>query len=211
MICQRQSAREISSLCGITKGSACLGVVKRSQRNYYSYPRHHYSIDSQCALCAGLATLSQCDVTLQETNWTVTGSCHFEHAFSYIRGLSCTWYMSSSGKVQILHPLCLPVCLPACLSVGLFAGLSVCLSVCLSVWFTLLHMNENRMLKQSYDMQIDMDMYGKCCWASRLRDLLRKFDFVFVRLRKSVGMKGVLGQLSRNDSLMILTKSGLRY
>ena len=130
MICQRQSAREISSWCGITKGSAGLGVVKSHNGNYYSCPRHHYSIDCHCALCAGLATLSQCDVTLQETDWTVTGSCHFEHAFSYSRGLSCAWYRSSSGKVQIPHPsVCLSVCLPVCL----FACLPVCLSACLSV------------------------------------------------------------------------------
>ena len=56
-----------------------------------------------------------------------------------------------------------------------------------------MHMNENRMLKQAYDVQINMDMNGKCCWESRLRDELCKFDFAFVWLRKSVGMKGVLG------------------
>ena len=54
-------------------------------------------------------------------------------------------------------------------------------------------MNENRMLKQAYDMQINMDMNGKCFWVSRLRDLLCKFDFAFVRLRKSAGMKDVFG------------------
>ena len=34
-------------------------------------------------------------------------------------------------------------------------------------------------------MQITMELNGKCCWASRLRDLLCKFGFVW--LQKSVG------------------------
>ena len=44
-----------------------------------------------------------------------------------------------------------------------------------------------------------------------LRDLLCKFAFGFVWLQKSVGMgiKGPFWQFSRNDSVMILTKSGL--
>ena len=32
-----------------------------------------------------------------------------------------------------------------------------------------------------------MELNGKCCWASRLRDLLCKFGFGFVWLQKSVG------------------------
>ena len=54
-------------------------------------------------------------------------------------------------------------------------------------WFKLLHMNENRLPKQAYYMQINMDLNGKCCWASRLRDLVCKFGFGFVWLQKSVG------------------------
>ena len=52
-------------------------------------------------------------------------------------------------------------------------------------WFKLLHMNENRLPKQTYHMQINMEWNGKCCWASGLRDLLCKFGFVC--LQKSVG------------------------
>ena len=54
-------------------------------------------------------------------------------------------------------------------------------------WFKLLHMNENRLPKQAYHMQINMELNGKWCWASRLRDLLCKFGFGFVWLQKSVG------------------------
>ena len=36
-------------------------------------------------------------------------------------------------------------------------------------------------------MQINMELNGKCCWASRVRDLLCKFGFGFVWLQKSVG------------------------
>ena len=36
-------------------------------------------------------------------------------------------------------------------------------------------------------MQINMELNGKWCWASRLRDLLCKFGFGFVWLQKSVG------------------------
>ena len=54
-------------------------------------------------------------------------------------------------------------------------------------WFKLLQMNENRLPKQAYHMQINMELNGKCCWASRLRDLLCKFGFGFVWLQKSVG------------------------
>ena len=53
--------------------------------------------------------------------------------------------------------------------------------------FKLLHTNENRLPKQAYHMQINMELNGKCCWASRLRDLLCKFTFGFVWLEKSVG------------------------
>ena len=48
-------------------------------------------------------------------------------------------------------------------------------------------MNENRLPKQAYHMQINMELNGKRCWASRLRDLLCKFGFGFVWLQKSVG------------------------
>ena len=54
-------------------------------------------------------------------------------------------------------------------------------------WFKLLQMKENRLPKQAYHMQINMETNGKCCWASRLRDLLCKFGFGFVWLQKSVG------------------------
>ena len=53
-------------------------------------------------------------------------------------------------------------------------------------WFKLLHMNENRLPKQAYYMQINMELNGKWCWPSRLRDLC-KFGFGFVWLQKSVG------------------------
>ena len=36
-------------------------------------------------------------------------------------------------------------------------------------------------------MQINMELNGKCSWASKLRDLLCKFGFGFVWLQKSVG------------------------
>ena len=36
-------------------------------------------------------------------------------------------------------------------------------------WFKLLHMNENRLPKQAYHMQINLVLDGKYCWASRLR------------------------------------------
>ena len=52
-------------------------------------------------------------------------------------------------------------------------------------WFKLFHMNENRLPKQAYYMQINMELNGKWFWASRLRDLLCKFGFVW--LQKSVG------------------------
>ena len=70
-------------------------------------------------------------------------------------------------------------------------------------------MNENRFPKQAYHMQINMELNGKCCWASGLRDLLCKFGFGFVWLQKSVGNERAFCQFSRNDSVMILTKSGL--
>ena len=53
-------------------------------------------------------------------------------------------------------------------------------------WFKLLQMKENRLPKKAYHMQINMETNGKCCWASRLRDLLCKFGFGFVWLQKSV-------------------------
>ena len=31
-------------------------------------------------------------------------------------------------------------------------------------WFKLLHMNENRLPKEAYHMQINMELNGKCCW-----------------------------------------------
>ena len=71
-------------------------------------------------------------------------------------------------------------------------------------------MDENRLPKQAYHMQINMELNGKWCGASRLRDLLCKFGFGFVWLQKSVGNeRAFLGQFSRNDSVMILTKSKL--
>ena len=54
-------------------------------------------------------------------------------------------------------------------------------------WFKLLQMKENRLPKQAYHMQINMETNGKCCLAFRLRDLLCKFGFGFVWLQKSVG------------------------
>ena len=50
-------------------------------------------------------------------------------------------------------------------------------------------MNENRLPKQAYYMQINMELNGKWFWASRLRDLLCKFGFGFVWLQKSVGIE----------------------
>ena len=45
-------------------------------------------------------------------------------------------------------------------------------------------------------MQINMELNGKCSWASKLRDLLCKFGFGFVWLQKSVGNeKGFLAIL----------------
>ena len=45
-------------------------------------------------------------------------------------------------------------------------------------------------------MQINMELNGKCNWASKLRDLLCKFGFGFVWLQKSVGNeKGFLAIL----------------
>ena len=75
--------------------------------------------------------------------------------------------------------------------------------------FKLLCMNENRFPKQAYHMQINMELNGKCCWASGLRDWLCKFGFGLVWLQKSVGNEMAFWQFSRNDSVMILTKSGL--
>ena len=48
-------------------------------------------------------------------------------------------------------------------------------------------MKENRLPKQSYNMQINMELNGKCSWSSQLMDLLCKFGFGFVWLQKSVG------------------------
>ena len=91
-----------------------------------------------------------------------------------------------------------------------------CLSIrvyeLLKYWFKLLHMNENRLPKQAYHMQINMELNGKCCWACGLRDLLCKFGFGFVWLQKIVGTERAFfffWQFSRNDSVMISTKSGL--
>ena len=54
-------------------------------------------------------------------------------------------------------------------------------------WMKLLRMNENRLPKQAYSMQIRQMENGKKCWVSRLRDILYKFGFGFVWLQKSVG------------------------
>ena len=51
-------------------------------------------------------------------------------------------------------------------------------------------MKENRLPKQAYHMQINMELNGKCSWSSELRDLLCKFGFVW--LQKSVGNEKAL-------------------
>ena len=48
-------------------------------------------------------------------------------------------------------------------------------------------MNENRLPKQAYHMQINMELNGKYSWSTKLRDLLCKFGFGFVWLQKCVG------------------------
>ena len=95
---------------------------------------------------------------------------------------------------------------------GILEGTLLLVNSCIQAikyWFKLFHMNENRLPKQAYYMQINMELNGKWFWASRLRDLLCKFGFGFVWLQKSVGNERAFWQFSRNDSATILTKSGL--
>ena len=51
-------------------------------------------------------------------------------------------------------------------------------------------MKENRLPKQAYHMQINMEVNGKCSWSSKLRDLLCKFGFAW--LQESVGNEKAL-------------------
>ena len=47
-------------------------------------------------------------------------------------------------------------------------------------WFKLTYERKQAAKKQAYHMQINMELNGKCIWASKLRDLLCKFGFGFV-------------------------------
>ena len=73
---------------------------------------------------------------------------------------------------------------------GILEGTPLFVNSCIRAvkyWVKLLHMNESRLPKQAYHLQINMELNGKCCWASRLGDLLCKFGFGFVWLQKSIG------------------------
>ena len=76
-------------------------------------------------------------------------------------------------------------------------------------WFKLLHMNENRLPKQAYHMQINMQLNGKWCWHLDWGTCCVNLALVLFGCKRVLGMKGPFGQFSRNDSAMILTKSGL--
>ena len=58
---------------------------------------------------------------------------------------------------------------------------------CLRYWFKLLEMEINRLPKKAYQMLLNLDRDGKCCWASSVREILCETGFSFVWLQQGVG------------------------
>jgi hypothetical protein len=58
---------------------------------------------------------------------------------------------------------------------------------CIKYWFRILSMDQSRLAKQAYLMQLTDDRCGKKCWASEIRELLYSMGFHFVWLNQGVG------------------------
>ena len=61
-----------------------------------------------------------------------------------------------------------------------------CVNV-LRYWFRLLHMDKERLTYKAYQMLLDLDMSGKHCWVSKIREILCFTGFNFVWLHQGVG------------------------
>ena len=57
---------------------------------------------------------------------------------------------------------------------------------CLKYWFRLVQMDPNRLPKQAYSMLFLLDLNGKKCWASEIRELLSISGFYYVWLNQGV-------------------------
>ena len=57
---------------------------------------------------------------------------------------------------------------------------------CLKYWFRLICMDNSRLPKQAYLMQLHMDTHGKRCWVTEIRELLSSAGFMYVWLNQGV-------------------------
>jgi hypothetical protein len=65
---------------------------------------------------------------------------------------------------------------------------------CIKYWFRLLQLDNTRLPRQAYEMQLMLDQAGKKCWASDVRNILGQTGFYIVWLNQGVGdVKGFLG------------------
>ena len=58
---------------------------------------------------------------------------------------------------------------------------------CLRYWFKLLRLDFHRLPRKAYLMLLDLDIAGKQCWVSRIREILCESGFGIVWLQQGVG------------------------
>jgi len=58
---------------------------------------------------------------------------------------------------------------------------------CVRYWCKLLEMNIERLPRKSYQMLLELDICGKQCWVSKVREVLCATGFNIIWLQQDVG------------------------